>query len=368
MSHRGQLQCLNDSTPYHSHSTSPTSSSPHTPVPKMASPQRSASQDSASEGLRKRVGKACDRCRLKKSKCDGSHPCSRCKADNAICVFGERKKSHDKVYPKGYVEMLEQQQSQLVSGLQEMYKRLRTAGAWSADELAEANGHPLTHDILAALDLLESKNDGSGEMEAFEEDCGKLQSKLISEGAGYTHRRGSFSSESDQSQGHTRSASRSTPNLTKAGVFKDDFNFSAPPTPPGSEHSPGPISNHRTSFPATQPSPLQQESPLSNDPQFYQAEWAYPGAANQELLFRSKFPLQSPELDQGLINTSDMPTYGQWDASTESHDTKLDLNIPGTTFYQNYPVYGDLSKMPDTTMSMDPMVDVEFNQFLSILT
>jgi hypothetical protein len=33
--------------------------------------------------------------------CDGASPCSRCKADNAICVFGERKKSHDKVYPKG---------------------------------------------------------------------------------------------------------------------------------------------------------------------------------------------------------------------------------------------------------------------------
>jgi hypothetical protein len=33
--------------------------------------------------------------------CDGANPCSRCKQDNAICVFGERKKSHDKVYPKG---------------------------------------------------------------------------------------------------------------------------------------------------------------------------------------------------------------------------------------------------------------------------
>lgn len=53
--------------------------------------------------IRKRVCKACDRCRLKKSKCDGSSPCSRCKSDNAICVFGERKKSHDKIYPKGCV-------------------------------------------------------------------------------------------------------------------------------------------------------------------------------------------------------------------------------------------------------------------------
>lgn len=39
-------------------------------------------------GIRKRVVKACDRCRLKKSKCDGSNPCTRCKQDNAICQFG----------------------------------------------------------------------------------------------------------------------------------------------------------------------------------------------------------------------------------------------------------------------------------------
>jgi hypothetical protein len=36
----------------------------------------------------KRVRKACDRCRLRKVRCDGSNPCVRCRADNANCVFG----------------------------------------------------------------------------------------------------------------------------------------------------------------------------------------------------------------------------------------------------------------------------------------
>lgn len=97
----------------------------------------------------------------------------------------ERKKSHDKVYPKGYVEMLEQQQEQLVSGLQEMYFRMRIGKPWSGPMLSVNNGHPLTHDILGALGLLQTKHDGSGELETFEEIVGRLQSRLIADGAKY---------------------------------------------------------------------------------------------------------------------------------------------------------------------------------------
>mgnify|MGYP001186182659 CR=1 FL=1 len=75
--------------------------------------------------------------------------------------------------------MLEQQQAQLVAGLQETYRRLVDANVWPGKPLSEASGQPLTHDILARLDLLEPKNDGSGEHEHFEEDCQKLQQRLI---------------------------------------------------------------------------------------------------------------------------------------------------------------------------------------------
>ena len=127
--------------------------------------------------------------------------------------------------------MLEQQQGQLVSGLQEMYKRLVEANAWKGSPLAETNGNPLTHDILSALDLLEARHDGSGELETFEEDCTKLQSRLLAEGAGYTQqRRGSFSSDSEHSQhSHARSQSHSTPTLSKPAVFKENFAFGSEP-------------------------------------------------------------------------------------------------------------------------------------------
>ncbi|KAF7191472.1 Fluconazole resistance protein 1 [Pseudocercospora fuligena] len=363
MAHRSQLQCLNNSTvPYHSHTMTP--SSAHSPVNKMATPQRTSSQDSTSDSIRKRVCKACDRCRLKKSKCDGAHPCTRCKSDNAICVFGERKKSHDKVYPKGYVEMLEQQQGQLVSGLQEMYKRLVEANAWKGSPLAETNGNPLTHDILSALDLLEARHDGSGELETFEEDCTKLQSRLLAEGAGYTQqRRGSFSSDSEHSQhSHARSQPHSTPTLSKPAVFKENFAFgSEPPSPPA--HSPARPPQRLSYTSAAQPSPLQQGSPLAHDPQLYQAEWAYP-ETTASYAMRSDFAIQTPEIDSKLNNLNGLP----WETTSAPYEANM-------ASFTSYPMqmsngFGDGPRLQDGAfpgLQADTM-DFEFQQYIQVMT
>ncbi|KAE8334267.1 hypothetical protein BDV24DRAFT_156962 [Aspergillus arachidicola] len=132
--------------------------------------------------LRKRVSKACDRCRLKKSKCDGTTPCGRCRADNSICVFGERKRApnHGRLYPKGYVEMLEQQQTWLVYGLQKLYQ-LSSEGERPQNNLVKCrqDGHPLTHDLLTQLGVLDHMKENY-----FEENTEALQQKLWEQSAG----------------------------------------------------------------------------------------------------------------------------------------------------------------------------------------
>ncbi|EFE42179.1 C6 transcription factor, putative [Trichophyton verrucosum HKI 0517] len=147
-----------------------------------SSPRMSSLSDSNdSNAIRKRVGKACDRCRLKKSKCDGDLPCARCSADNVVCVYGERKRTHDKTYPKGYVELLEHQQTSLVFGIQEMYKLLIKGNKWPGQPLNNShNGHPLTHDILERLGALNvADGPANAGLPRFEEDLEAMQAQLL---------------------------------------------------------------------------------------------------------------------------------------------------------------------------------------------
>lgn len=264
--------------------------------------------------------------------------------------------------------MLEQQQAQLVTGLQEMYKRLRTTEVWEGEALSETNGAPLTHDILAALGLLEQKHDGSGELETFEDDCESLQSRLIAQGAGLTQRRGSFSSESEHSQhGHARSISRSTPSMSKPQTFKQEGLYhSAPPSPP--QGSPAPIPaprQQRQSFPAAQPSPLQQNSPLSNTPQFYQDDW-YSATSRPELTMRCGYAMQTPELEHNFGHMQDMTGgFASWDTTPGQFDLNMaELSAPAYPHGLPNP-WANVPKQ--YAMDIDPM-DADFAQFIQVVT
>jgi hypothetical protein len=84
--------------------------------------------------------------------------------------------------------MLEQQQAQLVTALTEMYYQLRKASAWEGPSLDESDGHPSTHDILSALDLLDIDGKFS-DLQISEEACDKRDFKMNLDHASIARRR-----------------------------------------------------------------------------------------------------------------------------------------------------------------------------------
>lgn len=262
--------------------------------------------------------------------------------------------------------MLEQQQSQLVAGLQETYRRLLAADIWPGEPLSETNGHPLTHDILARLDLLETKQDGSGEVETFEEDPQKLQQRLVAEGATYLPRRGSISSESDHSSNHRRSASKrssthGTPVTPHAPLFNDNFNFETS-SPSNLTQSPAltqtPLSQQPRMHPI-KPSPLHNQTASEVD--FLNPTWTNLGFDPAADLMRSQFALQVPTLQDDMA-LSDYTTNGYGVAM--SYDASMmTLNQYSGQAMQPQPTA--TSSMPD--WGMEPM-DVDFSKFIQATT
>ncbi|KXG46329.1 uncharacterized protein PGRI_051850 [Penicillium griseofulvum] len=125
---------------------------------------------------RKHVLKACDRCRVKKTKCDGKQPCNRCSVYNHPCLFRERKATQTKVYSRGFVEMLESHHSLVVKALQKLYKFCINNEGFPGDPLAEApDGHPLTHAILDRLGLIKQAEENADEPDEDSEDLRYLR-------------------------------------------------------------------------------------------------------------------------------------------------------------------------------------------------
>jgi hypothetical protein len=175
--------------------------------------------------------------------------------------------------------MLEQQQTKLVSGLKEMYHFLQNASAWKGPSLDESYGHPLTHNILSALDLIKLHHD-SGKVEIFEENCDKLRSNMIIlEDPILAYRKGYASLESENSH-HERPGTalshRDTPVQPRLSLFTRSSDLhrvlSLPLTESSSSRSKAPL-RQRFAQSSVQNSPLEQSSNFINDPQLYAPEW-----------------------------------------------------------------------------------------------
>ncbi|KAJ9419572.1 hypothetical protein QL093DRAFT_2101601 [Fusarium oxysporum] len=104
------------------------------------------------DGRNKRVWKACERCRMKKTKCDGEFPCRRCKDDSLVCTAGVRKKTKNKQVPSSYAEVLENTQYALITTVHELYSMVRNNQSWDLGEPElDDRGQPVIHNIVQKL-------------------------------------------------------------------------------------------------------------------------------------------------------------------------------------------------------------------------
>ncbi|KFZ18604.1 hypothetical protein V502_04030, partial [Pseudogymnoascus sp. VKM F-4520 (FW-2644)] len=138
------------------------------------------------DGRHKRVWKACERCRMKKTKCDGESPCKRCRDDGLVCTAGHRKKAEFKQLPRGYAEVLENTQYALIATVHKLYAMVLAGEQWTLDPpVVNARGQPVIHDIAAKLGCIRAdpSREGGGAMEfpADAAEFAELQRRLESE-------------------------------------------------------------------------------------------------------------------------------------------------------------------------------------------
>ncbi|KAL2065328.1 hypothetical protein VTL71DRAFT_2997 [Oculimacula yallundae] len=136
------------------------------------------------DGRHKRVWKACERCRMKKTKCDGESPCKRCKDDGLVCTAGSRKKTEYKQIPRGYAEVLENTQFALNATVQKLYSMVRNNEPWTLGE-PELNGRgqPVIHDIASKLGCIRASPDLPYAIPEGEEGLAYLKAQLQSPGS-----------------------------------------------------------------------------------------------------------------------------------------------------------------------------------------
>ncbi|KAG8166528.1 hypothetical protein KVR01_002217 [Diaporthe batatas] len=127
----------------------------HSPMP-----SDSQSTHSMADARHKRVWKACERCRMKKTKCDGEFPCKRCKDDGLVCTAGTRKKTEFKQLPRGYAEVLENTQFALIATVHKLYSMVRNGQQWDLGEPdLNDRGQPVIHNIAQKLGCIRPNSD-----------------------------------------------------------------------------------------------------------------------------------------------------------------------------------------------------------------
>ncbi|ENH66353.1 putative transcriptional regulatory protein [Fusarium oxysporum f. sp. cubense] len=119
-----------------------------------------ATHTTGMEGRNKRMQKACEQCRMRKSKCDTGFPCSQCKDYGLICTGGVPTTSKCKHLPKGYAEVLKNTQSALVMTIRTLYFKVRNNQSWDLGEPElDHHGQPVIHSIVQKLGCIHPNNE-----------------------------------------------------------------------------------------------------------------------------------------------------------------------------------------------------------------
>jgi len=243
---------------------------------------------------------------------------------------------------------------------------------WPGAPLSESEGHPLTHDILARLNIVSNKADAD---DMFEEDCETMQQRLVSQGAPYMARRGSISSESDHSQTHGHKRSRSILDTPIASPRKPSFrkSFDFDRTRTSSPVSRSPVMPRAHSRNVIKPSPLQNESPvqetmptIDDDVLYSSWDWQNFGpTSNQQ--FDSQFSFQQPGFP--TVPSS----FDSWQGF-ESHPVQFDTSLMNNSgnqaqLYMNTNNTSNHATFQDWQANdgQQPM-DVDFSKFVQVAT
>ncbi|EXJ75558.1 uncharacterized protein A1O5_00064 [Cladophialophora psammophila CBS 110553] len=95
---------------------------------------------------RVRIGRACDRCKIKKSKCDGNTPCSACIAAESTCEYSARRRREARDWYLGMQDVIDE-------ALQRLYWACREGRGFPGVIPDESGGRVSTDAILQGLGL-----------------------------------------------------------------------------------------------------------------------------------------------------------------------------------------------------------------------
>ncbi|KIW65187.1 hypothetical protein PV04_07467 [Phialophora macrospora] len=113
---------------------------------------------SCAGNTRDRVTRACERCRLKKAKCDGKVPCSRCCADNEVCRYSLRRRQASGSASQKQKDQVLYDNESYKAGVMELYKRV-ISGRGLEDSVRDVEVNTNITTILDRIGVLNQDGD-----------------------------------------------------------------------------------------------------------------------------------------------------------------------------------------------------------------